>query len=1016
MIHPIQTPVSSADTTDGTPLAATWTDSLASSTNVLSKVFNWSSTSLVGAPGIELALTLAGPILTSILGDEGPDLQDVLDELDDLQDDLQQMQQELSTISTQILQDGVDTEVGDCDLQISELESYRSTIDEANEDYLAWITALQDVRTSGTADAKNARDQFINSVIGTDLLVFDTELANAIDTIHTSLTSQAGIIQTCGQASMTTWKADNLPPATVGADSSGAWVDDREYYDGVTQVVQFWQIAESHALFLLQQAVLMKLGSEWPRHTDELTREDSQQICSLAVTAVPHLHSLCTSMQSYGSTTAYGYLTAEWAAAGVPYTDDDVILSIGSSTTSGVPGSVPFTAWVRDPGSSGIPWATTPQSWATTQTAATFDGIDNWLPAGSVQWEGLNSGYLATHTSVAPAEYPARGAWYTGSGGSSDIYAGSNLPEYRQFDLLTTMQSVTTTDGAAFTTAGVDQVWMPNETASQPLNSWDIAAGTCCDNTNPGYGFPPTWVTEGTALDASTHDANPFYGDTGLTVKCMVLTPDGVLCGDATVASWWVGQLQSSFSVVSSNFFTGNWTASGSFSVTPSSSTAGAFVASGLNAGCSPGPCGVGLNTMTSLPGWIVDFTSVDQVAFDAPDSPAAVWPASSVPTDPSCLSNWGMPTRCGPAMQAWLAANVPNPNVTGPVASTGPTITDSPAGLVCGAPTWAAPTDAGGAALVTGPTVTWTATGPDGTTSSATSTGTTPLPVSQLVTAAMDAPSALKVACSWTAWFADAAANVTHTTSESTPVALVSGAWVVEHAAVDVTLDAAHLEDGRRATAKLTVTNTGNVPLHDVQVSHQPGTVGSPAMSWPGRTGALQPGETATGTAIVDRSATADPGAAVPVGSRAGRSGGLLMTAAGITVTSTVQGTAPSGTVVTDTDRRDLLFADPTADPTSPTDAAPTVTVTVTPTTPEQQEAGSGDGFPWNSDRKAGPGGYPGDGPGNAAAQSPSGAPLASTGAAITPVLWVGGVLLLAGVTVLVLSRNRLLRHRSQH
>lgn len=1028
IVHPISPSVSSA----ATPLSATWTSALASSASILGKVFSVGKL-LLGSGGSGLAMTLAGPILSSLFGrPTPPTIQDVLHELDGIKDDLTQMDQHLDAINQQVLVDEAVTEIGDCNIEASELEALRSTVYEINENYQSWITALQQAQTQDDLiDVKTAQDDFIDKALDGNAEVFNTPLANAIDGIHDSLVSDGGIIQTCGEAYLEDWRNANAVGtglSAVGPDAAGAWVDDRPYYQDITQVVQFWETVEGHALFLLQQAVLMDIGNSWPADGVALTQDNAQSICDLARAVVPERHVLCTSMDSYGSTTVYGYWKKEWGAAGVPYSDDKVLLSIGSSV-SGLGTDVPSTAWVRDPAASEIPWATSPQSWSATPGAVGFDEINGWLPAGGTQWQGLSSGYVRSHPSSAPAEYSARTPTictaqdvqgWNQCGTAADIYTGSKLPPYAPLDVLTTMQSVTAPDGAqAFSTEGITQVWMPTETSTDNLAPWPTGPeGDSTTNVSPGLQFLPSYSTDGDGMETDsiggTNTVYAYYNDTGLTTKCMVLSPDGVLCDPATVASWWVGQLESSYSVVSSDGWTGNWTGAASFAVTPSSNAVQPFTATGLNEGCGGESswCGIGLSTITSLPSWIVDFTTADGTPHTSADTPAAVWPAYAVPdqqTSPDCWTIWGAPTRCGAAMDAWLAANVPNPNVQGPVAIAAPVVADGAnTEAACQAPQWASTTDADGSPLVTGSTLTWTAELPSGASFSVetdASVGTI-APGSLVLAAGWRNVDTIDLTCSWTAWFADSSANRTVVSADPTPMALFGGNWVLERPGIDVALDVVRSSGQPTApqlgsVSTVTVTNTGNVPLHDVVVTHEvPG--GAPfAVTWPGAPGTLAPGEKATGNATIapgatPAAATSSPASTPAVGQQVRPAVITVAEASGFTVHSTATGTAPSGIVVLDTDNRDVVLVVP---PVQTSETSPTVTVTPTPATSTVVQT-----LPTGR-----------DGSPVAPAAGSADRSLAYTGVAVAPVAWTGAMLLLAGAAILLGTRMLVTRRRPQ-
>jgi hypothetical protein len=997
VVNPMTAPASSAAST---PLAATWTSSLASSMNIVNKVFNWEK-NLAGGAGVSLALTLVTPLLTTLFGgSSGPSISDVLDELDGIKDELNQMQDELSSINAEVLNADVQTQLGDCNIETSELNSYLTTINEVNEEYTTWITSLQSV--NGVADIATvnaARDSFVAAALGAETEVFNAPLAVAVDNIHGAMVAtggNTGVIQTCGAAYLQSWKTANAlgaAPGSLAAGAAGAWVDDRAYYQDITALVQFWQSAQSQGLFLLEQAAAMQAADTWPSTATPITSANSGNVCRLADSdGVAAANLLCTSMTQYGAT-FYDNIVAEWQAAGVPYSDDDVVLSLGSSIT-GLGTGVPTTVWARNPTTAGIPWAQTGQSWSTTQTAATFDGLSGWLPANSTQWDGLNAGYLATHPSVAPAYYtPRMSLDYDGA--PADMYAASGTAQYKPLDLLTTMRTVTASDSTpAFTTTGVTQVWMPNETSHAQL-SWDVAPNVSSTSVNnyAGLQFAPQWVLGGSSLDGSTHDDYPYYGSPGVAVKCMVLTPDGVICNNE-IGPWWVGQMQADYSVVSSNFFTGNWTGSGNWSVTPSSTTAQAFVVSGVDEGCSSGLCGIAIDTVGSLPDWLFVVNTETASQF-GPDTPATVWPALAVPTGTGCTSVWGVPTRCGAAMQTWLDENIPNPTAGGLTASTPPTVSIAAGAggaanglLECASPQWAPATSpATGATVVQVPSVTWAATNSSGATWSFVNSLSTPGQLSPdfiAVGAGWAGDSSMTVTCAVTAGYGSSVTLV-QSVSAGTAISSVNGQWVVDQPALnlDVTLADPDPTD-QQMTSQVEIVNTGNVPVSALSVTHDvPG--GRPlVMNWPGGSATLAPGQHAKGTATVDLRASTATGSSAAAASGAGTSSpasSSVLRAPAIEVVAVVTGHSANGAVVTARNR----------------DTAPLPAIT-TPTSsgPAPTTAGSPPVVPVQ-------------------AAAPS---LAATGVSVGGALGMGGGLLLVGALLVwrpTRRRPRTGRHRSE-
>ncbi|WP_157970524.1 DUF7507 domain-containing protein [Nakamurella deserti] len=991
---------------DGLGLSTAWVTALQATGQSLNRFFN-NDKVLLGGGGIGLALTLAAPVISGLLGaPQGPSISDVLAQLDVIEDDLKQMETQLVDINKQVLDSEAVTEIGDCNIETNALKQYRTQVYEINESYQTWVTELAAVKVkTDLARVKAAQDDFIAAALGPDVTqVFGTPLATAADNIHASLLGSDGIIATCGKAYLQTWlnsTAAGAAPTAVGADTVGAWADDRSYYTNMTQLVQFWQTVESHAVFLQQQAVLMKIGSKWPTTTTAPASDNPDGVCT-AITNVAD-EQLCVSLLTYGKTNRSN-LVDEWKSAGVPLTDDTVLLSLGTNVTglkAADGDAIPTTAWLRDPKASGIPWATTPQPWSASQTSATADGF-TWTPATGAQWQGLDDGYRASHPSAAPPVRPARtGNICTGDAQFSrcpnpqDMYTGSGVRPYAPLDILPLMQRVITSDQrGAFTTAGVAHVWMPGESASPDLHPWRSDPNGTNYNTGPGLMFPGQFSVNQADNDFANLTERqytyPYYNGPGLGTKCMVLSPDGVLCDPAVVSSWWAGQLTVSYGLTDWNVLTQNYSSQGSFAVTPSSTAVTAFAGSGSRGDndCSGTTCGIGLDTVTGKPGWLTTIAGV-------PDDAATLWPAATVPdraTSPDCWTSWGVPTRCGAAMDAWLAANIPDPALPAPVATAVPVVGDGAAAssVSSTAPQWESQSSAAGGALVVAPTVSWTATTPTGQIfTTTTPAGAPSISPGDLVTAAgWTGVTTLDVTATWTGWFADAAANRTGVSSDSTPVALVNGVWVVEKPSVDVALETVQPAGSAQATSTVTVTNTGNVPLAAMDVSHDVPGGSDLTVTWPGETGSLAPGQTATGRATIGAGTEPSSGEDSGVQVRAAVAGA-------VTVTSIAHGTAPSGAVVSDTETRDLVIVavpPPGSTPPGPNETPPpasspppTVTAERPTTVAAPVPAGVVSGVP----------------------TSGSGS-LAYTGTDAVHLLWTAFLLLAAGAVALLLARRR--------
>jgi hypothetical protein len=867
VVVPVAAPVSSAVST---PLSATWTGALASALGTYNKIYKLEDNGLYG--GAAIALTFAGPILTTIFGSSGPTLQDVLDELNGIQDTLKQMQQQLADVSAQISESQAVEEADNCAELAAQVTDDVTTVQTAASAFDDYLDDLPQIRTSiDVAQAQNGQNTFVDDVIGsTASEVENTPLATAIDDIHNALVGGAtdGIIAACGQAFFTAWQNDNLTAPAAGDDDPALWVDDRQYYQRITDLVQHYQVVESNAMFLLEQAVLIKVAQGWAPSSPTLTKDNADQICRLVSAETDPAGAVwCATLSDYG-TTFYDQIVAEWEQAGVPYSDDKVMMSLGSDLT-GVGRGTPSALWARDPtAAGGIPWATQKQAWSTRQTAATLDGVPGFMPALQADWDGLRIGYFLMHETVIPAMSPALQPFVN----PDDTFRQSGTWPYQPFDMLATMQSVTATDGnPAFnsTAAGITQVWMPGQTGTADMSYISEFGNGVPLNAAKMLQFAgQSWIDPDVTddLPASSMNPQPFYGDVGLSTRCMVLSPDGELCDSRDIGSWWTARMSAHYTVPTDGSGQGAYTASATYTVQPLNTGAGTFTANGTNSQCGDVPCPVHVQAAT-LPGWMADFTNTAGTVFTAPDVAAQVWPVAPLPsstTDPSCTNSWGMPSRCGAAMAVWLAANIPNPAAQTPQSPI-PTITPGTGGTVnCSAPAWTPATDTANAALVPGSQVTWTATVPGSTTvytlqNAVTAGGGTVSPASVVTSSGDAAPTQLTLSCSYSAAYGDSLGTVGQAASRPTRMSLVNGNWVVDKASlkVAVTESGPDPTDGS-LTSSVVVTNTGNVPVSAVTVTHVASGAAPLSVTWPHGTPTLAPGEKAVGTAKIDVRAAA--------------------------------------------------------------------------------------------------------------------------------------------------------------
>jgi hypothetical protein len=235
-------------------------------------------------------------------------------------------------------------------------------------------------------------------------------------------------------------------------------------------------------------------------------------------------------------------------------------------------------------------------------------------------------------------------------------------------------------------------------------------------------------------------------------------------------------------------------------------------------------------------------------------------------------------------------------------------------------------------------------------------------------------------------------------------------------------------------AHSTVTVHNIGNVPLTGIDVSHDAAGELAFLLQWPGAPGTLAPGQRVEGAATIDLAAPADPVAGANAEAPATTPAidqriqmAPLNAGPAFTITSAARGTAPSGTVVSDTDSETVAAAPPEPDPSTdpepdpstgpsgpppsdpsadPTDGNPPAEMPPAADTGPQSPLGTGD----VDAAPVGGVGRSGGGPGPASDTHPasvsSGGPLAWTGLPAGALLGMGGLLVLLGAGALALTR----------
>jgi hypothetical protein len=708
----------------------------------------------------DIAGGIAGSLISSIFGDDPdpdePTLQDVLDkltELDDIETRLDEMQETLATIEEQVLQLDRDVLMGTCTAQASELKTFIGQVALTQESYSQVVDGIEELRTSADPDGDELGvfiDSFIEDTLGgTDKKsVFGSPLALGIEQNHASLMSSAGgngVIQTCGRVLYDQWKTSTKaagPSTSTTATETGLWLDDRQYYQPVQEMVMYWQAAQSQGLWLLQQATIMQAAKLYVAQKGPLATADQGNVCYQAkhTKGAAKAAAICDTAFSF-SKAVYGNIAAEWRQVGMPISNDEVVVSLGTDLTGITPGGRPTTTrvWARTP--SQVPADWTAGTWTTKSAPVSFNGIDGFVAADSATWKDLDAGYRGSHPGVTvPVQKPVQ-----------DPYSDNFAP----LDILTTMRTTNQAGVArgSFDTTGVQMVWIPNETATPMGLRFDESSY------RTGGTFIPEYMTRD---QGSSPRWTRIYDDQGVAVRCLVAPIDGVLCGNDTAELWFYARQKAVYGEDSRQDVD-------VFSVVPSSPVLGEFEGRGKGFGsCFEYYCPVQLNLgVTKLPDWLARWEGSGGQVYDEPTRSATLWPVAPVP---SCTTIWGAVTRCGTEqLDAWLKATVPNPSAPGPQPQLPVRIlhADTPVAL-CFIPLWqtdpANPSEGGQPIELSDFTWTgWTTGHPSSATTTADEWIYTADFVQQAGWASGGAPPAsFQMQCSYTAKYADLATTTT--------------------------------------------------------------------------------------------------------------------------------------------------------------------------------------------------------------------------------------------------------------
>jgi len=599
-----------------------------------------------------MGLHLVGPVLGLFDSDDpvdpyGPQLDEINGKLDDLKNQIGEMRAEMTASFTQLNArlDAISRAISAthtavlqsaCDLQEANLKSAAANVVVATTAYQALIadaaklTNLDGTQTTTPSARTNVRDiedldtqtdDFISLILPTDNSNVTTmPLSETLVRINQLLTDAGGtgVLTSCGRAALSSY-VNAMPGATSKEqkDANGdllaqGWVDDRQYYAPVTSALQYWQTVQAQALFLLREATLMKGRTMLDTIGMQISFDDAQNVCPLAYAALSSSGSdaetdadqqdasdasskpsasrvrlMCTSLRNF-TIAVHDNFIQQWKTGGVPYSDDDWVLALGSDITGltqasdrHIPDgrSLTTTVWSRHAGTTG-----------------TFPWVGSVSKATGAQWQSLSDGFSSAYPDSVGIRLPVQ--LLSGADTAHDTYAAAGVEDFRQPDLLTEMATthpesgqdtlphtsyfddVTKKygDGAYIQPGGIVEratafTFIP-PLYGVILNDTAVAKSYATDtprNRYTGLGFPGSqdvmpyhndyfaW-DEGQIWTESNDrkDGDSFIqqlraypspnADVSPQVTCTVMPRDGVLCDKNVVGSWWVSRQSTSYS------------------------------------------------------------------------------------------------------------------------------------------------------------------------------------------------------------------------------------------------------------------------------------------------------------------------------------------------------------------------------------------------------------------------------------------------------------------------------------
>lgn len=300
---------------------------------------------------------------------------------DEIADELVEIEEELVAIDAELEQLDEDIRQQTCDLTTTtSVASAVSHIDELAVQY-------QNIVTYGGDAADIA--SFVDAVLDTSGDGVDSVAAD-LSAIEVGLmpegASGTGVLASC--------------IALIDAPTSGTW-DDTTYYDQVSDLTEYYYGYQAQGVALLSEAYHYEAFLQWAAENDASTLDpaDAQDICADSPTG--EVETLCGYAEGYVKE-VYGNLQRQFAFAGAPYTNDDVLLQNGSgwlfarsidafTKASGASCTYPLT--------SAAPCGPTVGDATLTSFGVTYAGYDGWLPAASAQLSTMLAGFRALSSS-----------------------------------------------------------------------------------------------------------------------------------------------------------------------------------------------------------------------------------------------------------------------------------------------------------------------------------------------------------------------------------------------------------------------------------------------------------------------------------------------------------------------------------------------------------------------------------------------------------------------------------------